>query len=96
MPKAKACAAYATECDQFERRLRPSMSVSLLTGEGQMTIGPKRKDRRHYSYDEAADEPPALIEKESTDIEREHPIDDTEPMEQVDEKEGIAPPIFQE
>ena len=34
-----------------------------------MTIGQKRKDRRHYSYDEGTDEPAGLIDKESTDIE---------------------------
>ncbi len=50
-----------------------------------MTIGPRRKDRRHYSYDESVDEAPALIDKESTDIEMEKPIDDTEPVEQVED-----------
>jgi hypothetical protein len=55
-----------------------------------MTIGQKRKDRRHYSYDEGTDEPAGLIDKESTDIETERPIDDTEPVEQVEE-EDIAP-----
>ena len=40
------------------------------TGEDKMTIGPKLKDRRHYSYDEGADEPPSLIDKVSTDIKR--------------------------
>ncbi len=52
-----------------------------------MTIGPKRKDRRHYSYDESADEPAGLIDEESADVEAEHPIDDTEPVEQVDKGE---------
>ncbi len=56
-----------------------------------MTIGQKRKDRRHYSYDEGTDEPAGLIDKESTDIETERPIDDTEPVEQVEEKVDIAP-----
>jgi hypothetical protein len=58
--------------------------------------GQKRKDRRHYSYDEGTDEPAGLIDKESTDIETERPIDDTEPVEQVEEKEDIAPPVFEE
>ena len=43
-----------------------------------MTIGPKRKDRRHYSYDEGADEPAGLIDKEAADIEAEHPINDND------------------
>jgi hypothetical protein len=66
------------------------------TGEGKMTIGPKLKDRRHYSYDEGADEPASLIDKESTDIEKENPIDDTDPVEQVEEQEENTPPIFEE
>ena len=60
-----------------------------------MIIGPKLKDRRHRSYDEGADEPRGLIDTEATDIEMEHPIDDTEPVEQV-EKETLTPPMFEE
>ena len=56
-----------------------------------MSIGPKRTDRRHYSYDEGADEPAGLIDKEAADIEAEHPIDDNEPVEQVDKAENKAP-----
>ncbi len=59
-----------------------------------MTIGPKRKDRRHYSNDEGVDEPPDLIDKEPTDIETENPIDDTEAVEQVEEDDTLA--IFEE
>ncbi len=61
-----------------------------------MIVGPKRKDRRHYSYDEGADEPSGLIDSESTDIERESPIDDTEPVEQVEKERDKTPPIFEE
>ena len=67
---------------------------ALLMGVSMM-IGPKRKDRRHYSYDEGADEPAGLIDKESTDIEAENPIDDTEAVEQVDKAENKAS-IFEE
>ena len=56
-----------------------------------MTVGPKRKDRRHYSYDEGADEPAGLIDQEAADVEAEHPIDDTEPVERVDKGEDKAP-----
>jgi hypothetical protein len=58
-----------------------------------MTSGPKRKDRRHHSYDEGADEPPSLIDKEETDIETEKPIDDAEP---VEEEQYDTPPTFEE
>jgi hypothetical protein len=61
-----------------------------------MTIGPKRKDRNHHSYDEGADEAPGLIDKEETDIETEKPTDETEPVEQVEENEDMAPPMFEE
>jgi hypothetical protein len=60
-----------------------------------MTIGPKRKDR-HYLYDEGADEPPGVIDKEETNIETENPTNDTEPVEQVEEEEDVAPPVFEE
>lgn len=62
----------------------------------QMRTGPKSKDRRHSSYDEGADEPPQLIEKEETDIERETPADDTEPMQRVDDQDRVRPPAFDE
>jgi len=64
-------------------------------GEGEMIIGPKHKDKQHHSFDEGTDEPPGLIDKESTDIETENPSDDTEPVEQVEE-EDTEPPIFEE
>jgi hypothetical protein len=61
-----------------------------------MITGPKLKDRRHASYDEATDEAPQLIDKEATDVERETPADDTEPVQRVDDQEGIHPPAFDE
>jgi hypothetical protein len=61
-----------------------------------MIIGPKLKDRRHRSYNEDADEPRGLIDTEATDIEMEHPIDDTEPVEQAEEKDTMTPPMFEE
>ena len=61
-----------------------------------MTAGPKRRDRRHFSYDEGTDEAPALIEKELTDMEREIPIDETDPVEQVEEENDTTPPIYEE
>ncbi|MBU6461359.1 MAG: hypothetical protein KGL35_29770 [Bradyrhizobium sp.] len=61
-----------------------------------MATGPKRKDRHHHSYDEGADEPPSLIDKEEADVETENQIDETEPIEQVEEEENNAPPMFEE
>ncbi len=61
-----------------------------------MVIGPNRKDRRHRSYDEGADEPRGLINAEASDIEMEHPIDDTERVEKVEDKETVTPPMFEE
>ena len=61
-----------------------------------MIIGPKRTDRRHHSFDQGADEPPGQIDKEETNIETENPIDETEPVEQVEEEEDILPPVFEE
>jgi hypothetical protein len=58
--------------------------------------GPKSKDRRKASYDESANEPPQLIEKEATDIEEENPADDTEPTQRVEDQDKIRPPAFEE
>ena len=66
-------------------------------GEIRRTRGPKGRDRRHYSYDESTDEPAPLIERESIDIEKETPADETEPVERVkDQEEGATPPAFEE
>ena len=59
-------------------------------------LGPKARDRRRYSYDESTDEPPSLIETETTDIEKETPSDETEPVERIKDQEGVAPPAFEE
>ena len=61
-----------------------------------MQTGPKSKDRRKTAYDESANEPPQLIEKEVTDIEEENPSDDTEPMQRVEDQNKIRPPAFEE
>ncbi len=61
-----------------------------------MTNGPRRRDRRRFSYDEGTDEAPALIEREATDIQRETPIDDTDPVEQVEEEADTISPMYEE
>jgi hypothetical protein len=61
-----------------------------------MIRGPKSKDRRRASYDEATDESPQLIEKETADVEKETPADDTEPVQRVEDQEGVHPPAFDE
>jgi len=60
-----------------------------------MSVGPKHKDKQRHSFDEGADEPPGLIDKESTDVETENPSDDTEAVEQVEEQD-TEPPVFEE
>jgi hypothetical protein len=59
-------------------------------------LGPKARDRRRYSYNESTDEPASLIETETTDIEKETPSDETEPVERIKDQEGVAPPAFEE
>lgn len=61
-----------------------------------MNIGPKLRDRRHRSYDEGADEPRGLIDGEAADIEMEHPGDDTEPVEQIQDEEATVRPVREE
>jgi hypothetical protein len=69
------------------------MHIACKTG---WTSGPKQKDRRHSSYGEDTDEPAPTIENEPTDIEREIPADDTEPVERVKDQNEVAPPAFEE
>ena len=83
----------ARSCWSIETDL--TSSLRPLSLEGEMIIGPKHKDKQHRSFDEGADEPPGLIDRESTDIETENPSDDTETVEQVEE-EDTEPPIFEE
>ena len=71
------------------------LGVCVLREDMQMNLGPKLKDRRHRSYSEGADEPSGLIDSEATEIETEHPSDDTEPMEQVQDEETVRP-MFEE
>lgn len=70
--------------------------MNTISENKEMRTGPKSKDRRHSSYDESADEPPKLIEKEATDIEKESPEDETEPLQQVEDQEGVRPPAFED
>lgn len=59
-------------------------------------LGPKVPDRRHYSYDESADEPASLIESEAADVERETPADNTEPVQRIEDRDDAAPDAFEE
>lgn len=57
------------------------------------SIGPNK--RKHFSYDEEVDEAGKLIDRESTDVEREAPADGNEPLQQIDNNEPREPPGFQ-
>ncbi len=61
-----------------------------------MTNGPKRRDRRRFCYNEGTDEAPAPVKREATDIQREVPIDDTDPVEQVEQGADDIPPMYEE
>lgn len=50
-----------------------------------------KKWPEHHPYDESVDEPAKLLEQEATEIEKEIPADDAEPIEQVERPEGQAP-----
>ena len=57
--------------------------------------GPKRR-QRHYSYDESVDEPAKLIEDEPTEVEKETPAEETEPVERPEENNTQDLPAFEE
>ena len=54
-----------------------------------------KKRARHYSYNESVDEPGKVLEEEATDIEREAPLEDAEPIDSV-EPEDRDSPVFEE
>jgi hypothetical protein len=62
--------------------------------EAALAVGPKHKDRRHFAYEEDADEPASRIENEPTEIEMERPVDETEPVERIENQDDDAPPVF--
>jgi hypothetical protein len=80
----------------FMRVETTTKECSMDANNRQLRAGPKTKDRRHSSYDESADEPPQLIEKETTDIEKESPADETEAVQRLEDQEDIRPPAFDE
>jgi hypothetical protein len=58
------------------------------------SIGPNK--RKHFSYDAEVDEAGKLIDRESTDVEREAPADGNESLQQIDKNEPREPPGFQD
>jgi hypothetical protein len=56
------------------------MQMSATTDGKRRTNIPKRK-RKHYSYNESADESPKLIENEPVEVEREIPTEESRPIE---------------
>ena len=58
-------------------------------------IVPKRR-QRHYSYDEALDEPGKLIADEPVEVERELPAEENEPVEETERNDSAGPGAFEE
>ena len=58
-------------------------------------IKPKRRDK-HYSYDDNVNEPAKLIDDEPVEIEHEVPVEDKQPIENIEKEDPSEPPIFEE
>jgi len=56
---------------------------------------PKRR-QRHYSYNESLDEDAKLIADEPTDVEKEAPAEENEPVEGNEANNSAIPPAFEE
>lgn len=63
--------------------------------EARAGTGPKRR-QRHYSYNEAVDEPGKLLDDEPVEIEEERPAEDKRPVEGVEENAEPDSPAFEE
>ena len=55
-----------------------------------------RKQNTHYSRDENVDESAKLIEDEPTEIEKELPSNENEPMQNLEDSDKSEPPLFEE
>jgi hypothetical protein len=56
--------------------------------------GPKR--RRHYAFDESANESGPAIEAEPTDVQAAVPNDQNEPVERIEDQPPPLPAAFEE
>ncbi len=56
---------------------------------------PKRR-QRHYSYNESLNEDAKLIADEPTDVEKETPAEDNEPIERNEANNSAGAPAFEE
>ncbi len=52
--------------------------------------------QRHYSYNESLDEDAKLIADEPTDVEKEAPAEENEPVEGNEANNSAIPPAFEE
>ena len=55
-----------------------------------------KKRQRHHSYDETVDEPTAVIEKESVEVEAEVPAEENESVEASNAEDETDSPAFEE
>jgi hypothetical protein len=60
-----------------------------------ITIG-FRRGKRRLSYNESVDEPATLIAEEPVEAEAEIPAEENEPIEGIDEHEGLEAPMLDE
>lgn len=69
--------------------------MNVTSARRRQTNVPKRR-QKHYSFNETLDEPANLIADEQTDVEEEHPAEENEPVEEIDEDDSARPAAFEE
>ena len=52
--------------------------------------------KRHHSFDENVNEPAKLLESEAVEVEGEHPVDESEPTQQVEKPGPCVSSTFEE
>jgi hypothetical protein len=69
------------------------MEVTIMRVSIARVRGPRR--RQHFPDDANLDEPGRLIDQETTEIERELPTEENEPIEEAPGEQAPEPPIFE-
>ncbi len=69
--------------------------MRLSASNEQSRTGPNRR-QKHYSYDESPNESPQLLEDEPVDIEHAVPMEQNEPVENIEDSDENDSEIFEE
>lgn len=68
----------------------------MRSNRGQLISTVPKGRKKHHSYDESVDEPAKLIADEAVEVEEEGPAEENEPVEQIEDKDELDTPAFEQ